>query len=247
MIQKLKYIQLHLGYSLYNIGILVMLSCTFHPSTVPKNKYTPFISEISLKFQNKDLQIDSLRMINLNTKIPCLYVDLRYAGNNNFMHSAMYPYHFNIAYARKPVAEALKKVQQTLNAKGLSLKIWDAYRPFAVTGAFWNKVHDEKYVANPALGSNHNRGVAVDVTVVDIHNGIPLDMGTDFDNFTDSAHSNYQQFSANILANRKLLRDIMVINGFQPLPTEWWHFSWPNSAAFPVLNIPLKQMKKIAH
>ncbi|WP_167517085.1 M15 family metallopeptidase [Hydrotalea flava] len=212
---------------------------------MPKNENTAFISENLHNFKHFDAAFDCLHMINLNEFVPNIYIDLRYAGNDNFMHTPMYPFHTAIAYARKPVAEALKAVQEALNAKGLSLKIWDAYRPYAVTVAFWKRVHDERYVANPANGSGHNRGIAVDVTLVQLHNGMPLDMGTDFDNFTDSAHGNFSQFPSQILANRKLLQDIMTTHGFKALPTEWWHFSWINAANFPVLNIPFKKMKKI--
>jgi D-alanyl-D-alanine dipeptidase len=229
-----------------SIGILTMLGCSIRPSTVPKSKYTTFIPEKSRQYLQKDVLIDSLHMINLNKFIPNLNIEIRYAGNHNFMHTNMYPAHFNTVYVRKPVAIALKKIQQILNTKGLSLKVWDAYRPYAVTVAFWNKIHDVRYVANPAQGSGHNRGIAVDVTLVYLQSGMPLDMGTDFDNFTDSAHTSYQQFSEEILSNRKQLKEIMTAYGFQTLSTEWWHYSWPNATAFPVLDIPLNRMKKIA-
>lgn len=99
--------------------------------------------------------------------------------------------------------------------------------------AFWKRVHDEQYVANPANGSGNNRGIAVDVTLVQLHNGMPLDMGTDFDNFTDNAHGNFSQFPSQILANRKLLQNIMKTHGFKALPTKWWYFSWTKCSKFP--------------
>jgi D-alanyl-D-alanine dipeptidase len=106
-------------------------------------------------------------------------------------------------------------------------------------------VHDERCVANPKNGSGHNRGIAVDVSIINLKNGQLLNMGTDFDNFTDSAHANFMGLPDSVLANRRLLRQTMQAFGFESLPTEWWHNSWPNAKHFPILNVTFKQLQRM--
>ena len=141
------------------------------------------------------------------------------------------------------VARGLARVQQELNNKNLSLKIWDAYRPYSVTEKMWKLIKDERYVANPKKGSGHNRGIAVDLTIIDRTTGKELDMGTGFDNFTDTAHQNFKNLPAGILDNRALLETVMGKNGFVALETEWWHFFW-NNPDFELLDIDPKKFKK---
>ena len=142
------------------------------------------------------------KMIELKTLMPNLVYDLRYATTNNFMQRLMYPENTRNTFLRKPAALALQKAQQELNEKGLSLKIFDAYRPYSVTVQFWKLVHDERYVANPAKGSGHNRGIAVDLTIINLQTKQELNMGTGFDNFTDTAHSNFNALPEEVLQNR---------------------------------------------
>jgi len=145
---------------------------------------------------------------------------------------------------RAPAAEALKKVQQELNTQGYGLKIFDAYRPFSVTVKFWELVHDERYVANPSKGSGHNRGIAVDLTIINLKNGIELDMGTGFDNFTDSAHHTFTKLPEEILQNRQLLRSTMEKYGFKAFDTEWWHYFLSAGEKFEILDIDFKKLAK---
>ena len=97
-------------------------------------------------------------------------------------------------------------------------------------------------MANPAKGSGHNRGIAVDLTIVDLQTKKELDMGTGFDNFSDTAHHSFTSLPKQVLQNRKLLRDEMVAQGFVPLDTEWWHYALPNAGRYPLLNIPFKKL-----
>ncbi len=182
------------------------------------------------------------RMIKLNKRIKDIKLELRYASVNNFMHREMYPPKTNFSFLRLPVVNALVKVQENLNQKGLGLKIFDAYRPYDVTKKFWELVHDERYVANPAKGSGHNRGTSVDLTIIELQTNQELNMGTDFDNFTDSAHHSFTNFPKNILDNRILLKQTMEQFGFIPLETEWWHYSWPNAERFEILNLSFKEL-----
>ncbi|MGH2563488.1 MAG: M15 family metallopeptidase [Ginsengibacter sp.] len=185
------------------------------------------------------------KMIELKSLIPSLVYDIRYATTNNFMHRLMYPAKTNYTFLRLPAAQNLLSVEKELNTKGLGLKIFDAYRPYSVTKKFWNLVHDERYVANPAKGSGHNKGIAVDLTIINLVSGKELDMGTGFDNFTDSAHQTFTALPEEVLQNRILLKSTMGKYGFKALETEWWHYYLINGDKFKVLDIDFKKMKKL--
>jgi len=193
----------------------------------------------------KTVKADSnMEMISLKSFIPFIVLDLRYASTNNFMHRKMYPAKTNDTYLRLPAAKALLLVQQELNKRELGLKIFDAYRPYSVTEKFWELMHDERYVADPKKGSGHNRGIAVDLTIINLQTGKELDMGTGFDNFTDSAHHDFTPLPKKVLANRQLLQETMEKYGFNLLPTEWWHYSWPNPEKFEILDLDISKGKK---
>lgn len=160
----------------------------------------------------------------LEKEIPGIAVDLRYATKNNFTHKILYQH--PAALLRKTPADALKKVQEELHKKGMGLKIYDAYRPWSVSCILWRQASDKRYVANPKRGSNHNKGIAVDLTIVYLSTGKELNMGTDFDNFTDTAHHSFAHLPHEVLANRRLLKNLMWKHGFNFVPTEWWHYHW---------------------
>ena len=185
------------------------------------------------------------KMVELRSLEPRIVYDLRYAAANNFMKKRMYPSKTRHTFLRVLPARALAKVQQELNARGYGLKIYDAYRPYSVTVTFWEPIKDERYVANPAKGSGHNRGLAVDLTI--IQNGKELDMGTGFDNFTDSAHHAFTiRLPEEVQRNRALLKEIMERNGFTAMDTEWWHYYWPNDRNYEVLDIPFNKLMNAA-
>src|SRR5207253_7510589 len=120
---------------------------------------------------------------------PQIVIDLKYSTKNNFTHRVLYE---NAdALVRLPAALTLKKINAELNTKGLGLKIFDAYRPYMATKNMWKVVHDDRYTANPAKGSGHNRGAAVDVTLVKLSTGEELPMPTAFDDFSEKAHHDY--------------------------------------------------------
>lgn len=195
-------------------------------------------------FYRQSVRNDSLKkMVELKTIMPNIQYDLRYATTNNFMHQQVYK-NGSTTFLRLIVARALSRVQQELNEKNLSLKVWDAYRPFRVTEKMWELIKDDRYVADPKKGSGHNRGIAVDLTIVDRITGKELDMGTGFDNFTDTAHQNFKDLPSEILKNRALLKTVMEKNGFVAFETEWWHFFW-NNPNFELLDIDPKKFKRI--
>jgi D-alanyl-D-alanine dipeptidase len=160
--------------------------------------------------------------------------DVRYATVNNFTHQVLYP--SSKVYLRKIVAEHLALVNKYVKGKyGLRLKVFDGYRPLSVQKKMWKIVPDSRYVANHKNGSRHNRGAAVDLTLID-STGKELDMGTGFDNFTEKAHYNSPNLTEKQKKNRKLLRDAMMKFGFEPLSTEWWHFDYHGWRKFHILD-----------
>ena len=126
-------------------------------------------------------------------------------------------------------------MQAALRPRGLGLKVFDGYRPHAVQKALWRVRPDPRYVADPAKGSRHNRGSAVDVTLVDAE-GRELPMPSAFDEFGERSHLDFTDAPSESLANRETLQKAMRSEGFLPLPTEWWHFDAPGWRAFPVMD-----------
>jgi len=161
-------------------------------------------------------------LMELKSYIPGLQVELRYATENNFTGKVIYA--FAEARLRKGTADKLAKVQQILQDRGLGLKVWDAYRPAAAQFVLWETVPDPRFVADPTTGySNHSRGNAVDLTIID-EAGNELEMPTAFDDFSSLASRAYTGISETARHNALLLEKLMVSNGFVPNPDEWWHF-----------------------
>ena len=230
---------------LNNILLLLIFSTAFVSKSISQDSSfaRPSVTG-DWRTYRKQVEDDSSRkMVELKKIIPGIVYDLRYATVNNFMKREMYPGGTEFTFLRAP-AQSLKKVQLELAGKGLGLKIFDAYRPYSVTVKFWELVKDERYVAHPGKGSGHNRGIAVDLTIIDLASGQELDMGTGFDNFSDTAHSDYTQLPEKVLQNRQLLRSLMEKNGFKVLETEWWHFYLPGSNHYEILDIPFNKLKK---
>jgi zinc D-Ala-D-Ala dipeptidase len=151
-------------------------------------------------------------------------LELRYATTDNFVKAKMYD--CGRCFLRPEAARAVAKAHKILKDKGFGgLKMFDCYRPKPYQQRLWDKVPDDRYVTPPWKGSMHGRGLAVDLTIVD-KNGKELDMGTEFDNFTERAHSDNKNLPKNILDNRQLLRGVLEQVGFKGIRTEWWHFSY---------------------
>ena len=159
------------------------------------------------------------------------------------MHQAVYP-PVSTTYLRQPVADALAMAANELNKKGLGLKIFDAYRPYSVTQKIWDLVKDARYAAEPKKGSRHNRGIAVDLTLINLATQEELDMGTGFDNFSDTAHHAFTRLPKAVLQNRKMLRSIMQKYGFEAQSTEWWHYSIHKLKYFEILDISFSELDK---
>jgi D-alanyl-D-alanine dipeptidase len=176
------------------------------------------------------------RLVEIKKYIPEIVLDIRYATSNNFTHRRMYAQAG--AYARLPVVIALQQVEADLKTKGLGLKIYDAYRPYSITVKFYEITRDTNFVADPRKGSKHNRGCAIDLSLIDLKTGKELDMPTPFDSFSRKAAANYPNLPKQEIANRELLRNVMQSHGFRELISEWWHFDFNGWAGYPLLDIP---------
>jgi len=180
-------------------------------------------------------------LVDVATVDSTIVIDLPYATTNNFTGQKLYEVHR--CFLRKSVAERLARVQKRLRQQGLGLKIWDGYRPRSVQWRMWELVPDPRYVADPRKGSRHNRGAAVDVTLVDSL-GQELEMPTTFDDFSERAHRDYPDVSEKARLHKQILEEAMTSEGFIPLPTEWWHFDDPNWQKYPILDIPIEELVK---
>ncbi|HNO79376.1 MAG TPA: D-alanyl-D-alanine dipeptidase [Phycisphaerae bacterium] len=182
-------------------------------------------------------QVDGQQpLVKVADVVPGIVLDLRYATTDNFTGEQLYPQ--ATCLLRKNAADRLARVQAGLRERGLGLKIYDGYRPLSVQKKMWKLVPDPRYVADPKDGSRHNRGCAVDVTLVDA-DGHELEMPTGYDDFTEAAHQDYEGGSPASRRNRNLLRAAMESEGFVALDTEWWHFDAPDWQAHPVMDVPL--------
>lgn len=172
-------------------------------------------------------------LVDVQNVDPRIIPDIRYATKENFTHEQLYEK--PRCLLRESVARRLKRVQDRLATQGLGLKIYDGYRPLSVQKKMWKLVPDPRYVADPAKGSRHNRGAAVDVTLVDSA-GRELEMPTGYDDFTEAAHRDYDGGTEASRQNRDLLAGVMQEAGFTGLSTEWWHFDAPGWRDYPILD-----------
>jgi D-alanyl-D-alanine dipeptidase len=176
-------------------------------------------------------------LVDASTRVPGLVVDLAYARDDNFLGKAVYPEGARCLLL-PGVADRLAVVARALEPRGFRLKAWDCYRPLHVQWAMWKLVPRKGYVADPHSGSHHNRGAAVDVTLVTVEDAA-VDMPTPFDTFGPAAHHGSTAGTPEARAHRELLRQVMVEAGFRPNRMEWWHYDAPERRGAPLLDVPL--------
>jgi D-alanyl-D-alanine dipeptidase len=181
-------------------------------------------------------------LVELTKLDPTIKLDIHYASTNNFLGEPVYTQ--ARAFLQRPAAEALVRANQKLHALGLGLLVFDGYRPWYVTRIFWDatppNLHD--YVANPAQGSKHNRGCAVDLTLFDLKTGQPLPMPSAYDEMSERAHPDYRGGAADERANRELLRHAMEKEGFTVYEFEWWHFDYKDWLRYRIQNVPFEKL-----
>jgi zinc D-Ala-D-Ala dipeptidase len=173
---------------------------------------------------------------------PTIKLDVRYATTNDFLGTPVYTQ--ARAFLQRPAAEGLVRAHHELKAQGYGLIIHDGYRPWYVTEIFWEATPDDKkiFVANPATGSNHNRGCAVDLSLYDLKTGKEVKMPSGYDEMTDRAYADYAGGTADERARRALLRQAMEEQGFKVNPTEWWHFDYKDWKEYPIQNVKFEDL-----
>ncbi|GAC1305996.1 MAG: hypothetical protein NVSMB24_15760 [Mucilaginibacter sp.] len=223
---------------LFQLALLVFVSGSLFAQHY---KYIDSSKVMGVKSYLKQIKLEpDSRLAEIKRYVPGISLDIRYATTNNFMHRQMYMQ--AKAYARLPVVMALKDVEADLKKRGLGLKIFDAYRPYAVTVKFYEMAHDTNFVADPHKGSKHNRGCAIDLTLIDLKTGRELDMPTGFDSFSKKAAADYPGLPRQQYTNRELLKSVMQAHGFKVYRTEWWHYDFNGWMNFPLLDIPFSQL-----
>jgi len=213
--------------------LLVAVSCLFFTTGLSKqgnsviklnkNKLKP---ESISKLVKKNIESVDTNLVRINLDSLGIINDLKYATEDNFLKQKIYP--CAECYLREEVAKALEKINSEANSLGYKLVVFDCYRPFSAQIKMFSIIPDDKYVADPKKGaSNHNKGIALDITIAS-KDGKLLDMGSEFDEFSEKSHFSYSKITEIAKNNRKTLKNLMVNGGFDPYENEWWHYSYQN-------------------
>ncbi len=222
------------------IIILSIFSVLLIHTAYAQNKYG--LVPTTLKGYLKSVEANpDKELVDLETFIPGIKLEIRYATTNNFTGEQIY--NLPKAYARKSVAEALKKAQEEFNKQGVGIKVFDAYRPYAATVKFYEVYHDTTYVASPYKGSRHNRGCAIDMTLIDLKTGNELVMPTEYDSFQKAAWPTTPVKDPIIKKNRDLIIRVMEKHGFKVNASEWWHFDFVGWQKFEVMDIAFEELE----
>jgi len=204
--------------------ILCFVSCNAQKS----------ISKSSIE---KPSEINDTTFVNLKAYSKNFVYDMKYATSDNFLKAKVYD--CAECFLRLKTVKALIEANDSFMKMGYKIKIFDCYRPLDIQKKMWKIVPNPSYVADPKTGSIHNRGGAVDITLVDSH-GKELEMGTSFDFFGIEASHNYSNLSKEVKSNRELLKNTMINNGFKSLDSEWWHYNLKSALNDPVSNAKWK-------
>lgn len=204
------------------------------------NKYGLTIISSQESFKQSIQKDSNNALVQINEYIPTITLDLKYATSQNIFYTQLYQQ--AKAFVRLPVIKALIKVEKELNKMGLGLKIYDAYRPYSITCQMYEMLPDSLYMGLPWKGSKHNRGIALDLTLIDIKSKIELKMPTPYDALVYPAHPEYMNLSKDVISNRELLKDVMKRHGFVVDPMEWWHFNYQSSKLYDLLDMPFEQI-----
>lgn len=229
---------------------LLLITCKRENTSIPKEKEINKIeSSVEEKYIDKDSIIEKSsekEILNEESKTSTddkaiksdfkeittgsgIAIDIKYATENNFTKKQIY--NCGKCFLRPEATEKIVQAHKALKAKhGFGLKMFDCYRPLPAQQRLWDVVPNADYVTPPSKGSMHNKGLAVDLTIVD-KDGKELDMGTPYDFFGKEAHTDNMNHPKHVLENRKMLKDVMNEVGFKGIRTEWWHFSLNTNAA----------------
>jgi D-alanyl-D-alanine dipeptidase len=201
---------------------IALLFCFTSSLTLVSCKSTYLDSKKSKVLLDITKEVDSNAYVNLKNYSNDFVFDMKYATNDNFLKEKVYP--CAECFLRVKTVKSLLEANKTFLQQGFRIKLYDCYRPKAIQKKMFQLVPDANFVADPKKGSIHNRGGAVDISLVDSL-GVEVNMGTKFDFFGKEASHNYQNLSDEILANRKFLKEIMLQNNFKIFESEWWHYN----------------------
>lgn len=222
---------------------LNIVGCGNQKSDKEKNPYGLDLINTSEAYLKSVAEDENNKMIDLQKYIPNIVLDIKYADTNNFTHTKIYTQ--PKAFLRKPAADSLLKIQNLLAKKGLGVKVFDAYRPYAGTLYFYKVYPDTTFVAAPWKGSIHNRGCAIDLTLINLSTGQELEMPTPFDSFSKMAAHSYLDLDSAKLANRAILLNIMTENGFTMYDSEWWHYNLKGKDKYKLMDISFEELEKL--
>lgn len=231
--------------SIFWLSFILLISCSNDTNNsseinITPNEYGLLVMDKTEDYIKSVVQDSNNRLINLELLIPSIVLDVRYATENNFTKQVVYD--TTLMYLRLPAAKALNQIQNELKSGNLGIKVFDAYRPYSVTKKFYEIYKDTNFVAAPWLGSRHNRGCAVDVSLVDLANGKEIAMPSDYDDFSERSHPDYQDIPDSVKQNRKILIDIMAKYNFEVHHSEWWHFDFKGWENYYLMDILFKDL-----
>lgn len=219
---------------------IITIFVLFNFSIVAEPKPTTLLVFREKEYRSSYQNDPNRKLINLET-IPGIRLDIKYATTDNFTGQKIYKE--AKAFARKPVAEALRKAQMEFLKLGYSIQIYDAYRPYRATVTFYEIIKDTRYVASPKTGSKHNKGCAIDLTLVDTNTNQELQMPTKYDSFERAAWAEAPVADPIAKKNRDTLIQVLTQFGFRVNRTEWWHFDFLECNGFEVLDIPFEGLE----
>lgn len=222
------------------LSLFLLAACVHAPS---RNQYGLEVISSPVQYARAIERDPVMRLVAVDQFVPGVVLDIHYATDENFMKRPLYPR--AAAYLRFPAVLALRRVQEDLAPHGLGLKVWDSYRPYSVTEAMWEPYKDPDFVADPAKGSRHNRGAAVDVTLVNLETGEELEMPTPYDEFSLRAAANFSELPADVITNRERLRSAMERHGFKVLASEWWHYDFDGWKGFALMDLSFDEIENV--
>jgi D-alanyl-D-alanine dipeptidase len=182
-------------------------------------------------------------LVELERVVPNVKLEIRYATSNNFLGTPVYEQ--ARAFLQRPAADALARVGRAVRRQGYGLLVFDAYRPWYVTKIFWDATPDDKkqFVADPAEGSRHNRGCAVDLTLYDLKTGQAVSMPSGYDEMTERAYADYTGGTEAQRQHRAILRRAMEAEGFTVYQYEWWHYDYRDWRLYGIGNVPFEKIE----
>ena len=181
-------------------------------------------------------------LIEIQKSDPSIKLDIRYATKNNFLGRPVYK--LAKAYLQKEVAEDLIKANKEFKKYNYAIIVFDGYRPHSVTKLFWDETSEEKriFVADPKIGSIHNRGCAVDLALYELMSGKVIKMPSEYDEFTERAYPSYKDAGREEKRNRDFLIKVMENHNFTVHSREWWHYDHKDCNKYGILDIPFEKL-----